>query len=185
MPRLEEDHEFFAELFAMPELVEYDYHPSDRVLQAYLAGRLGDGWRFSREFLPLLRKADLNGDWGLSEVSLHLLTCNLCCERVAKLRAKELAAFEREARLRGGFLSWLRRRVVRWLGLEAAERSNGRLAARLGGLISAGLPPLALELSLGPRTISPVSLGLLYQHLRGGLEFQGAATLAADRGYES
>lgn len=185
MPRLEEDHEFFAELFTKLEPVEYSHHPSDRVLQTYLAGQLGDEWRFSEEFLPKLRKADLNGDWGLSEVSLHLLSCNLCCERVARLRAEELAAFEREVRLTRGFLPWLWERARKRLSPKVVAALNGRLAARLGSLIAAGLSPLALELSVGTCAIPPVSLGLLYQHLRGGLEFHGAVVLAADRGYES
>jgi len=152
--------EFFAELFVKPERIEYSHHPSERVLRAYLAGELGDGWHFDREFLPQFRRADLNGDWGLSEVSLHLLTCNLCCERVARLRAEELAALERERSLVARLLS----RVKEWLGLE-------RIAARLGSLVALGISPLVLDLSLGTSAVSPISLGLLHQYARGGLEF--------------
>ncbi|MFQ6034136.1 MAG: hypothetical protein ACE5KR_04670, partial [Candidatus Bipolaricaulia bacterium] len=158
---------------------EYSHHPSERVLQAYLEGRLGDEWHFDEAFLPTFRRADLNGDWGLSEVSLHLLTCNLCCERVARLRAEELAALERERSLGARLLS----RVKGWLGLEWIAEWNRRLAERLGGLVAIGISPFVLDLSLGTSVVSPISLGLLYQHARGGLEFQGGA-LIEDRGYE-
>jgi hypothetical protein len=171
--------EFFAELFVKPERMEYSHHPSDRVLRAYLAGKLGDEWHFDQEFLPKLRRADLNGDWGLSEVSLHLLTCNLCCERVAKMRAEELEALERER----GPIARLLGRVRRWLGLEGWAEWNRRLAERLGNLVALGISPFVLDLSLGTSAVSPISLGLLYQYARGGLEFQGGA-LIEDRGYE-
>jgi len=172
--------EFFAELFVKPERMEYSHHPSDRVLEDYLAGRLGGKWHFDQEFLSKLRRADLNGDWGLSEVSLHLLTCSLCCERVARLRAEELAAIERERSLPRRLWS----RARRWLGLEWADW-NRRLAERFGSLVAMGISPFVLDLSLGSNVVSPVSLGLLYQHARGGLEFQGEALVREDRGYET
>jgi len=172
--------EFFAELFTVPERMEYGHHPSDRILRAYLEGRLGDEWHFDQEFLPKLRRADLNGDWGLSEVSLHLLTCNLCCERVARLRAEELEALERERR---PIARWLGR-AREWLGLEVVAEWNRRLAERLGSLVALGISPLVLDLSLGTSAVSPINMGLLYQYARGGLEFQGGM-LIEDRGYES
>jgi hypothetical protein len=180
MLRLEEDNEFFAELFTKPEPVEYGHHPSDRLLQTYLAGRLGDEWHFSPEFLPRLRRADLNGDWGLSEVSLHLLTCNLCCERVVKLRAEELAAFERERSLLPRLWSRARRR----LSLDVLLGWNCRVAQRFGSFIAASFSPLALDLTLGTYVISPVGLGFFYQRLRSGLEFH-CPTPLPDRSCES
>jgi|GEM_PF-5881117 len=172
--------EFFSELFVKPERREYSHHPPDRVLRAYLAGRLGDEWHFDEAFLPQLRRADLDGDWGLSEVSLHLLTCNLCCERVARMRAEELRALERER----GPLARLLGRVKRWLGLEMLTEWNHRLAGRLGNLVALGISPFVLDLSLGTSAVSPISLGLLYHYARSGLEFQGGA-LIEDHGYES
>lgn len=170
--------EFFAELFVKPERMEYSHHPPNRVLEEYLAGRLGDEWHFDQEFLSKLRRADLNGDWGLSEVSLHLLTCNLCCERVAKLRAEELAAMEREQSLPRRLWSWARR----WLGPEGWAEWNRRLAERFGSLVAMGISPFVLDLSLGTNVVSPVNMGLLYQYARGGLEFQGGALVREDRG---
>lgn len=173
--------EFFSELFVRPGRVEYGHHPPDRILQAYLKGRLGDEWHFDEAFLPRLRRADLNGDWGLAEVSLHILTCNLCCERTAKLRAEELAAMERERSL--PVRLWTR--AKRWLGLERWAELNRRLAERFGSLVALGTSPLALDLSLGTSVVSSVSLGLLYRCTRGAAEFQGGALVVEDRGYES
>lgn len=171
--------EFFTELFTKPKRMEYSHHPPDRVLRAYLAGELGDEWHFNEAFLPIFRRADLDGDWGLSEVSLHLLTCNFCCERVARMRAEELAALERERSLGARLLS----RLKRWLGLEGLAEWSRRLAERLGSLVALGISPLVIDLSLGTSAVSPISLGLLYQYTRGGLEFQGG-TLIEDHGYE-
>lgn len=145
---------FFAELFVRPPELDYAYHPSDQVLRAYLRGELPDGWRFGEDFLARLRQADLNGDWGLSEVSLHLLTCNRCCERIARFRAEELAELHRAQ-------GW-RARLQ-----ELLARLRGWLANALAG----GLSPMALDLSLGGSPAPAVSQALLYQYTH-GIEFQ-------------
>ncbi|MCR4404139.1 MAG: hypothetical protein NUW06_02405 [Candidatus Acetothermia bacterium] len=174
---LEEDREFFAELFSKPEPVAYGHHPSDRVLQAYLAGRLGDEWRFSEAFFPKLRNADLNGDWGLSEVSLHLLTCNLCCERAARLRAEELAMLAREEKLRArlparlarSLLARLSHALARVLELGLAPQWDSSLPGRLGSLVALRLSPLAADLAVGTYIVAFTSLGFFQQRLRSGL----------------
>ncbi len=139
--------EFFQELFQRPERMEYSHHPPDRVLRAYLAGRLGDEWHFDRDFLPQLRQADLNGDWGLSEVSLHILTCGHCSQRAAAFRAEALAALEGERSLPTRL--WCR---VRWLGLPG----ESGLTKRLWSLVASGILSLILSISqrLGP-ALSP------------------------------
>lgn len=175
------DEEFFSDLFAKPEPLSYDYHPSDRVLQAYLKGRLHDEWQIDEEFLPRLRQADLDGEWGLSEVSLHLLTCSPCCERIARMRAAELAQMERARtrdRARGRGRGWLAQLWERLSGVAsslARPWPTRRVAGHMANLITSGLSPFMLDLSVGTRYVPSASLSLLHQHARGGLEFQGGA----------
>lgn len=175
------DEEFFREMFRRPAEMEYSYHPSERVLRAYLSGALGDEWHFDREFLPKLRRADLDGDWGLSEVSLHLLTCSHCAKRVAQLREEEAAAFEER---RASVLSRLRALLKpggSWTSQFGSSRGMEKgvritrpwpVGHQLGiGLasLSLGLPALAFGLPLGMSPLSPVNLSLFQQRLRSGL----------------
>lgn len=161
--RFEEmDEEFFRDLFRKPAEVGYDYHPSERVLRAYLSGALGDEWHLDRESLPKLRRADLNGDWGLSEVSLHLLTCSHCAARAAQLRKEEVASFEKEARAERGLLSWLRAWVK-------GRRGKARLAEQPVGISIPGLLPVILDPSMGLSILSSVHLSLFQQRLHSGL----------------
>jgi len=153
-----EDERFFRDLFMWPPALDYEYHPSDRVLRAYLRGQLHDEWQFDEAFLPRLRRADLNGGWGLSEVSLHLLTCNHCCERIARLRAEELAELRRARGWKGRLWDRLR-----------------RLRGQLEQALTAGLAPLSLNLSLETGPVPVVSQALLYQYVRNGIEFQSSA----------
>ena len=152
-----EEERFFAELFVRPPSLDYAYHPSDEVLRSYLRGELHDEWQFDEDFLPQLRRADLNGGWGLSEVSLHLLTCKFCCERIARFRAEELAELRRARGWRArvqGFLT----RLCRWLA----------------NALAIGLSPVALDLSLGSGPAPAVSQALLYQYARNGIELQSS-----------
>lgn len=162
------DEEFFRELFRKPAEMEYSYHPSERVLRAYLNGALGDEWHFDREFLTELRQADLNGDWGLSEVSLHLLTCSRCCAHVAQLREEEVVSLEREARAERGLLARLWARVSDWLGLSREVQLTwpGEWPV---GVSALGFLPVALDLPLGIVGLSPVNLSLFHQRLHSGL----------------
>lgn len=171
------DEEFFREMFRKPAGMEYSYHPPERVLRAYLSGTLGDEWHFDREFLPRFRRADLDGDWGLSEVSLHLLTCSHCAKRVAQLRAREIMALE-ESPL---FLNWLRAlvrlggRLSSWLSPGQGTERRYELLTRpwpVGQPLGIGLASLSLgflPLAFGQVSLSPVSLNLFHQHLRSGL----------------
>jgi hypothetical protein len=169
---------FFRELFQKPAEMEYSYHPSERVLRAYLSGALGDEWHFDQEFLPKLRRADLDGDWGLSEVSIHLLTCDHCSARVAQLRAEEVATLE-EGRAREYFFSWLRAlaRLASWLILGQRMERGCELPTRPWpaeqllsvGLASLEFPLLAFSAPLGVSALSPVNLNLFHQRLRSGL----------------
>ena len=175
------DKEFFAELFMKPEPLSYEYHPSDRVLRAYLKGQLHDEWQISEEFLPRLRRAELDGEWGLSEVSLHLLTCGPCRERIARMRAAELAQMERaRARTRGRLV---RLRLRGWW--SSITRSLARPWPKLVDYLTARLSPFMLGLSVGSGTgtstgygyAPPAGLSLLYRWARGGAELQGGALL--------
>lgn len=58
-------------------------HPSRAVLHAYLKGQLPDTWRVRMHPLGL-------GDWTLTEVSQHVLTCGECTQQLALLRRREL-----------------------------------------------------------------------------------------------
>ncbi|MGQ9476982.1 MAG: hypothetical protein ACUVRH_00565 [Candidatus Bipolaricaulia bacterium] len=170
--RFEEmDEEFFRDLFRKPAEVEYDYHPSERVLRAYLSGELRDEWHFDREFLPKLRRADLNGDWGLSEVSLHLLTCSHCAARVAQLRAEEAQALALEKEEGVSLLSRLQALVRSWLkpspGLGEPWGREWPAEQPIGvGIL--GFLPLAPDLLPTRGAIfSSVSLGLFHRRLGG------------------
>lgn len=85
----------FAELFAGLRGLEYSDHPSEEVLRAYVAnrlldspgaGRVGATFRDERAFENFLRGHIAR--WTRSEVSMHILTCTRCQERVAYLRAR-------------------------------------------------------------------------------------------------
>ncbi|HIC95675.1 TPA: hypothetical protein EYP12_03480 [Candidatus Bipolaricaulota bacterium] len=174
--------EFFRELFTLPGPVEYDHHPGEKVLRAYLAGRLGDEWHFDEAFIPRFRRADLNGDWGLSEVSMHLLTCSLCRGRIARLRAEELMTLEdraktsvragveaREAETEEGLLHRLQAFVRRRLNPGREHRPVGEPRGLGRPRPSPRLPSPAFDLPLGVSALSPANLSLLYQRPHSGL----------------
>ena len=87
--------EFIEEVFVELRPIAYKGHPSDHVIADYLAGRLKDEWRLSdMAMLDRLMKGELGEDWRMSEVSLHIMTCKICAEKVARLREEEMASIK-------------------------------------------------------------------------------------------
>jgi hypothetical protein len=78
----------FADLVMGLERMEYESHPSDEILRAYVAqrlpeGRIGETFRSEHAF-------GLHGPvsrWTRSDVSMHVLTCVICQRHVERLRA--------------------------------------------------------------------------------------------------
>jgi hypothetical protein len=90
----------------------YQSHPSHRVLRDYIQGTLEDGWRFAdKQVMKDFGSGEL-GDWNLSEVSLHVITCPRCQAKVAQMRAEELAKAHRGSI--GDRLQRSRERMVSW-----------------------------------------------------------------------
>ncbi len=86
--------QFFKELFPELKPIEYVNHPSDEVLQDYLAGRLSNQWRLDDpQMVERLMQGELN-DWQRTEVSAHLLTCEPCSQKLSEWRAAEPAQLE-------------------------------------------------------------------------------------------
>lgn len=150
--------EFFKDMFIKFKEMNYEGHPPDRVLRDYLNGKLDDEWRLNEEFLKRFGEGKLGEEWKLSEVSLHLLTCTRCCEKVTQLRVEELAL------LRGGWFSAL----WEWLR-EGVSISNLRrrfaFRTQFGGYLEIGflLTP-NLSISTGP--FPPLELTLFHQAVK-------------------
>jgi hypothetical protein len=80
----------FADLLAGLEPLEYEHHPSEEILRAYIAhrlpegaGRVGTSFRDEQAFEQFVR-GNLSTR---SDVSMHVLTCTLCQRHVERLRA--------------------------------------------------------------------------------------------------
>lgn len=84
----EELDSFFVDMFGLKPQ-GYRQHPPSSVLRAYIAGELADGNRFyDRAMWERFEEGGLK-DWQLSEVSLHVITCPVCAEELAALRAAQ------------------------------------------------------------------------------------------------
>ncbi len=106
--------DFFADIIVELEEREYKEHPSERVIEDYLARRIKDG-------------SELPGrDWDLSTVSLHIATCPECSAKIAKLREEELSrARAREAQTQQAKIS---ERLKRFFG-SLSDRTQERIIA--------------------------------------------------------
>lgn len=85
----------FADLLRDLERMKYHNHPSEEILRAYIAhrllespgaGRVGATFRDEQAFQKFL--SGRVPRWTRSDVSMHVLTCAPCQERVAYLRAR-------------------------------------------------------------------------------------------------
>lgn len=90
--------EEFSNLFSplRRPLRSYRVHPSNRTLEHYLQRDLPDKWqRPSSETQPWMQGATPTS-WTISEVSLHVASCERCSKTVAELRRskKKYAWFE-------------------------------------------------------------------------------------------
>jgi hypothetical protein len=95
----------FADLLTGVARIEYENHPSEEILRAYVAHRLLDGpgagrvgatFRDERAFEQFARGRVSR--WTRSDVSMHILTCALCQQHVEHLRASRWSLL-RSARL--------------------------------------------------------------------------------------
>lgn len=80
------------EIIATPvEEIAYSSHPSERVLQEYIAGRLTSSGSFD---IVGLQSGSM-ARWHRAEITAHLLTCQRCAQIVAALREepRRLRAF--------------------------------------------------------------------------------------------
>lgn len=96
--------EVFERLFAQEALhVEPRAHPPDGVLRAYLGGRLRRSW-------PEPEEMTTNpGEWSRQAVSVHVLACPSCRERLRTLQsARRASLWSALSRRRGGFARWLK-----------------------------------------------------------------------------
>ena len=137
--------EFFRTLFARElseQDVSYAEHPPEEALRAYVRGR----WRRHQAWAtPEGTLARLQGEgaheptsevWSSQEVSLHVLTCRRCRERVLTLRARQPLWATLTAPL-----SWL------WRALTAELQETprpARAAIALQSLVIVGLALLLL-----------------------------------------
>jgi len=84
--------ECFDDLFVELEKIDYEEHPPVKVLEDYLAGDLEDDGNESfsdKQALANFLKGKPQS-WKLSEVSLHVATCERCAKLVSRLRVEEL-----------------------------------------------------------------------------------------------
>ncbi len=117
----------FAELFAGLKRLEYSDHPSEEILRAYVAnrlldspwaGRVGATFRDEQAFEKFLQGRVPR--WTRSDVSMHILTCTLCQQSVAHLRARRwslLSSARQQPREEQG---WRRRFALGALAVAAA-----------------------------------------------------------------
>lgn len=128
----------FADLFKGLERIAYKNHPSEEILRAYIANRLLDGpgagrvgatFRDEHAFQQFVQGQVSR--WTRSDVSMHILTCALCQQSVARLRAS------------------------RWQFLRSArqhpkEEGSWRRRLALGALASAAAAAVIIALWLWP-----------------------------------
>ncbi|MCX8103215.1 MAG: hypothetical protein N3E42_02060 [Candidatus Bipolaricaulota bacterium] len=133
----------FSDLLRGFEPREYEGHPSEEVLRAYVANRLLDGpgagrvgptFRDAQAFEKFLRGRVSR--WTRSDVSMHILTCVLCQQSVARLRAS-----------RWSLLASARQHP------QEDQRWYRRLA--LGALASAAVAAIVAALWLWPSSTPP------------------------------
>lgn len=91
----QENLEEFADLLTGLERIEYQNHPSEEILRAYIAhrlpespgaGRVGASFRDEQAFEQFLHGRPSR--WTRSDVSMHVLTCMTCQQHVEQLRAR-------------------------------------------------------------------------------------------------
>lgn len=84
----------FADLLRGLERIQYQNHPSEEILRAYIAhrlpespgaGRVGTTFREEQAFEQFLHGRLFH--WTRSDVSMHVLTCTICQHHVERLRA--------------------------------------------------------------------------------------------------
>ncbi len=126
----------FADLLMGLEHIEYQNHPSEEILRAYIAHRLPEGpgaFGDEQAFQGFARGRLLS--WTRSDVSMHVLTCAVCQQSVLRLRAS------------------------RWQLLSSArqhsrEDRSWRRRLALGALASAAVAAVVLVLWLWSPTIT-------------------------------
>ncbi|MFN4217877.1 MAG: hypothetical protein ACK4HB_01105 [Candidatus Bipolaricaulia bacterium] len=118
----------FADLLRDLERIEYQNHPSEETLRAYIAhrlpegpgaGRVGTTFRDEQAFGQFLHGR--LSRWTRSDVSMHILTCTICQKQVERLRASrwQLLSSARQQPLKEEW-SWRRRFALGTLAGAAA-----------------------------------------------------------------
>ena len=106
----------FADLLTGLGRIGYQNHPSEEILRAYIAhrlpedpeaGRVASTFRDAQAFQRFLSGRVLR--WTRSDVSMHVLTCLVCQQRVERLRASRWRFFSLSRQQQPKEWSWRRR----------------------------------------------------------------------------
>ncbi|MCL6642802.1 MAG: hypothetical protein K6T71_05720 [Candidatus Bipolaricaulota bacterium] len=107
----------FADLVMGLESIEYESHPSDEILRAYVAQRLPEGRIGETHAFGLHGRVSR---WTRSDVSMHVLTCTICQQHVARLRASRWQLLSSARQQPKEEWSWHRRFALGALASAAA-----------------------------------------------------------------